>query len=269
MKTLTVTNCKSITERIVKLDTQRIEPNIHQPRKTFEDAGLFSLADSIHRHGILQPLSVRRKENGNYELVAGERRLRAARLLKMPAVPCIIIDADEKTSAVMAIVENIQRKELNYFEEAIAIKALKELYDMTQEQIAQSLSVSQSYVGNKLRLLKLSEEEREEVEEAELTERHCRALIRINDIKMRHEVLKHITRYSLNVASTEEYVEKLLENKTDIRRTKPKELKDIRIFYNSIDKAVEAVRRFGIDVESKREEKDNYTEILLKIPKSS
>ena len=268
MKDLKVINCQSAKESVVLLNTAQILPNSRQPRKIFDDAALFALADSIHRHGILQPLSVRQKENGSYELVAGERRLRAASLLKMPRVPCIIIKADEKTSAVMAIVENIQRRELNFFEEANAMKTLKELYAMTQEQIAQTLSVSQSYVANKLRLLKLSESEREDICQHRLTERHCRALIRIDSAEKREEALKHIIRYDLNVAASESYIEKLLEERKRAVPQKPKTLKDIRIFYNSIEKAVESVRNLGIDVESKKRENDSSTEILLIIPKA-
>lgn len=269
MNTLSITNCIKTEERVVMLDINKIMPNIHQPRKSFEDAALFALADSIHRHGILQPLSVRRGKKDDYELIAGERRLRAASLLKMPKVPCIIIEADEKTSAVMAIVENIQRRELNLFEEAEAIKTLKELYAMTQEQIAQTLSVSQSYVANKLRLLKLTAEEREEINKNSLTERHCRALIRLTDVNKREEALKHIIKYNLNVASCEYYIDKLLEDKKEVKAMKPKKLKDIKIFYNSIERAVESVRNLGIDVESKKRENEDTTEILLIIPKST
>ncbi|MBR5516161.1 MAG: ParB/RepB/Spo0J family partition protein [Clostridia bacterium] len=268
MKDLKVTNCVKTQEMVVMLNVSCISPNANQPRKSFEDAPLFALADSIHRHGILQPLSVRQTEPGKYELVAGERRLRAASLLKMQKVPCIIIEADEKTSAVMAIVENIQRRELNYFEEADAIKTLKELYAMTQEQIAQTLSVSQSYVANKLRLLKLNEKQKEMICQNSLTERHCRAIIRIENEEKREEAIKHIIKYALNVTSSEIYIEKLLEDKRTAIAKKPKKLKDIRIFYNSIDKAVESVRNLGIDVESKKNEKGDFTEIVLIIPKN-
>lgn len=267
MRNLKVTNYSN-QERVIMLNTAEILPNTYQPRKTFEDAPLYALADSIHRHGILQPLTVRQTENGRYELIAGERRLRAANLLKMPRVPCIVLNADEKSSAALAIVENIQRKELNIFEEAMAIKTLKELYSMTQEQIASTLSVSQSYVANKIRLLKLSENEMELVCQNSLTERHCRALIRIDEVDKREAALKHIIKYNLNVASSEIYIDKLLEEKKELKAIKPKKLKDIRIFYNSIERAVESVRNLGIDVESKKRENENTTEILLIIPKS-
>jgi len=256
------------TKRVQMIEINRISPNLRQPRKSFNTRELFSLADSIHRYGILQPLSVRKRADENYELVSGERRLRAADLLKMDTVPCIIVNADERTSAAMAIVENIQRSDLNIFEEAEAISTLKELYNMTQEEIASSLSVSQSYVANKLRILRLNEDQRKLILENSLTERHCRSLIRISDEKRQNEALDHIIRHSLNVAGTESYIDKLLSDKPrHAVTTKPKQLKDIRIFYNYIDKAIKTVRNFGINVSSEFNEKDDRTEINIIVPK--
>lgn len=270
MNSLKITNCIKERERVVMVELSKISPNRRQPRKSFDDAALFALADSIHRHGILQPLTVRKPEKGEteYELVAGERRLRAASLLKLPYVPCIIIEADEKTSAAMAIIENIQRSDLNIFEEAHAIYTLKEIYSMTQEQIATILSVSQSYIANKLRILRLSAEEQKIILENGLTERHCRALIRISETKKRSEVLLHIVKHKLNVSGAEAYIDKLLtESPKEKFQPRPKKLKDIRIFYNSIDRAVESVRNLGIAVESQINESDKCTEIKLLIPK--
>ena len=206
MNTLAV-ECIKESERVCMLEECRILSNKRQPRKLFEERSILSLADSIHRHGILQPLSVR-KEGQNYELVAGERRLRAARLLKMKRVPCIIINIDEETSAIISIIENIQRQDLNIFEEAMAIMTLKELYAMTQESIARTLSVSQSYVANKLRILRLSPEEQRKIIEQGLSERHCRALLRL-DGELRSEALDYIIRHNLNVAAAEGYVDRL------------------------------------------------------------
>lgn len=265
MNALAVTECTG--KRVQMIDITKISPNIRQPRKSFDDRELFSLADSIHRYGILQPLSVRRiSDTGDYELVSGERRLRAASLLKMRYVPCIAVEADEMTSAAMAIIENIQRSDLNYFEEAEALQSLKEIYSMTQEQIAAVLSVSQSYVANKLRILRLEDKEREEILKNSLTERHCRALIRINGERARQDALRHIIRYSLNVGQTEAYIERLLSQRSIETKQRPRRLKDIRVFCNSIDRAVENVRRLGIDVRSEIRESKENTVISLIIP---
>lgn len=268
MKRLEITDYSG--KRVQMLEINRITPNQRQPRKSFNTRELFSLADSIHRYGILQPLSVRKRpDEDGYELVSGERRLRAADLLKMPRVPCIVINADERTSAVMAIVENIQRSDLNIFEEAEAINTLKELYSMTQEDIASTLSVSQSYVANKLRILRLNSVHRQMILDNSLTERHCRSLIRLTDEEERRIALEHIIKHSLNVAQTEEYIDKLLSSKPKCPAPKkPKALKDIRLFYNSIDRAVKTVRNYGINVVSEVKERDDCTEINIIIPKA-
>lgn len=263
MKRLEITNYSG--KRVQMIEINRITPNQRQPRKSFNTRELFSLADSIHRYGILQPLSVRKRaDEEGYELVSGERRLRAADLLKMPRVPCIVVNADERTSAVMAIVENIQRSDLNLFEEAEAISTLKEMYSMTQEDIASTLSVSQSYVANKLRILRLDTTHRRLILDNSLTERHCRSLIRLTDSEEQRAALEHIIKHSLNVAQTEEYIDKLLSSKPRAPiPKKTKTLKDVRIFYNSIDRAIKTVRNYGIDVVSEIKERDDCTEINI------
>ena len=165
------------TGRVVFLPARSIRPNPAQPRKIFRPEALDELSDSIRQHGILQPLSVRRSGNG-YELIAGERRLRAAKLLGMAEVPCIVVEADSLRSAELAIIENLQREDLNMFDEASAISALIDLYGLTQEEVAAKLSASQSYVANKLRLLRFDDFERQVIIERRLTERHARALLR-------------------------------------------------------------------------------------------
>lgn len=257
--------CIRERERVCMLDECRILSNAHQPRRVFEDTSIISLADSIHRHGILQPLSVR-KNGDNYELVAGERRLRAARLLKMDRVPCIIINIDEETSAVMSIIENIQRQDLNIFEEAMAILTLKELYEMTQETIARTLSVSQSYVANKLRILRLTEEEQNIIIEHSLTERHCRALLRLEG-EMRTDALDYIIKHNLNVAAAEAYVDRLCQS---IKR-QPKvirgHLKDLKLFYNSIDRAINSVKKLGVNVVTETVEEGDCKRVTIIVRK--
>ena len=182
--------------KIFRISADRIIPNHAQPRKLFDEDAILRLADSIRRYGLLQPLSVRRLcfrdgERGSYEIVAGERRFRAATLIGMEYIPCIIISADDRTAAELALIENIQREGLSMFEQAGAIAALIDIYSLTQEQIAAHLSASQSYVANKLRLLKLSEQERELITEGRLTERHARACLKIKDEDMRISVIEH------------------------------------------------------------------------------
>ncbi len=257
--------CIRESERVCMLDESRIMPNKRQPRRVFEDRAILSLADSIHRHGILQPISVRK--NGNdFELVAGERRLRAARLLKMKHIPCIIINTDEETSAVMSIIENIQRQDLNIFEEAMAILTLKELYDMTQESIARTLSVSQSYVANKLRILRLTSEEQSAVLEHGLSERHCRALLRVEG-DTRSVALDYIIKHNLNVAATEAYVDRLCADIKKEPRVIRGRLSDLKLFYNSIDRAINTVKKLGVNVVTETVEEDNCKKVTIIVRK--
>jgi len=254
-----------------------IVPNPNQPRKEFDERGLYSLAQSMRDYGIIQPLSVRlieregEEDNGDkkYELIAGERRLRAAKLLCMENVPCVIIEADSRFSAEIAIIENLQREDLNFFEQARAIHKLIESFGYTQEQTAKRLAVSQSYVANKLRILKLSKEEQEVIIEYGLTERHARSFIRIADTKERCEVIAAVIKRSMNVAATDKYIDRLLE-KNDAKNAKGRTIfiiKDIRLFLNTIDKAVDTVVQSGVDIKSEKTDKGDYIEICLTVPK--
>ena len=262
---------------IIMIATELISPNPAQPRKEFDTSAIMSLADSIRRYGVLQPLSVRELGHGSkkeYELIAGERRLRASQMIGLAYVPCIIVDADERKSAEIAIIENIQREDLNIFEQASAIATLIEIYSMTQDQIAERLSVSQSYVANKLRLLRLSSLEKDIILEHRLTERHARALLRLSEPEMRLMVLRRIAERGLNVAASEEYIDTiLLELKTKKQDSAKRDrsgagsIKDIRLFYNSIDRAVDIMRRSGIGVISEKRECDDTVELTIRIPK--
>ena len=258
--------------RIHMLNPSRICSNPNQPRKNFDPAELQSLADSIKKYGMIQPVTVRRISDENspfgglYELIAGERRLRAARMLDLPYVPCIIIDADREESAKLALVENLQRHGLDFFEEAEAIEALIKKYGVKQQDIADMLSVSQSYVANKLRLLKLDNKERETVKNAGLTERHVRAALKAQSPEMRKKILQAAAVRSLNVRQTEQYVLELSSEKKPAPHTGKIVIKDIRIFLNTIDKAVSIVRQAGIPVESSRSDGDGMIELKIKVP---
>ncbi|MDY5016509.1 MAG: ParB/RepB/Spo0J family partition protein, partial [Eubacteriales bacterium] len=238
---------KEETPVVLSLPIEKIVPNPAQPRTYFEPQALRELAASISQHGILQPLSVRRL-GGVYELIAGERRLRAAKLLGMAEVPCIVVEADSLRSAELAIIENLQREDLNMFDEASAISALIDLYGLTQEEVAAKLSASPSYVANKLRLLRFDDFERQVIIERRLTERHARALLRLGDARARRDALEAVIARGMNVAETEAYVARLLES--DKREKPPKKrtalVRDIRIFYNTVDRAVDIMKRAGI-----------------------
>lgn len=252
-------------------------------RRIAYDDSLRSLADSIHEHGIIEPLLVRRELGSSsvspkYILIAGERRLRAAEILGMATVPCISIETGEIDAAILAIIENLHREDLNIFEEAAAITSLINLSGMTQEQCARRLSVSQSYIANKMRLLKLSADERELILENSLTERHSRALLRLDPGEERIKVLNTMIERKMNVATAEEYVESLIcaearANEIKAKAAKGEQrqkiiIKDIRLFYNSIDHAVDIIKKSGIPVESSRKETDNGTLISILLPKN-
>ena len=191
------------------LPVEQIAPNPHQPRREFAPGPLAELAESIRRHGIIQPLTVRHSADG-WELIAGERRLRAAKLAGLQTVPCLEMQVDEQDSAILALIENIQRRDLHYLEEAAAIAAYLRQSGSTQEEAAALLGRSPSALANKLRLLRLSPDCCRLLTEHDLTERHARALLRLEDEEERLNALHHIIRQHLNVAQTEQYIDKRL-----------------------------------------------------------
>ena len=192
--------------RVVQIDVADIVPNPHQPRTEFENGDIFSLAESIRQNGILQPLTVRRADD-HYEIIAGERRLRAAKLVQLQSVPCIIMNVSERNSAILALVENIQRQNLSFFDEAAAIEKLINYYGMTQEDAAIKLGKAQSTIANKLRLLKLSDEERLVITRYNLTERHARALLKLGSPEDRLLIINRVVKGKLNVEKTEQIIE--------------------------------------------------------------
>ena len=260
------------SKTIRMLSTNQLFPNPSQPRFIFEDEPMLRLADSIRRYGILQPLSVRPTNNDKgeiYQIIAGERRWRAARIIGLSEVPCLILDIDGKKSAELAIIENIQREDLNIFEQAAAIASLIDIYGLTQEQAARQLSSSQSYIANKLRILKLTPAERKEIIKNKLTERHARALLKIEDPEIRLKTILHIASKELNVSAAERYIDSLLEKDEQIcdRRQVKGVIKDLRFFYNSVDKAVSLLKDCGFNVITEKIDKGHETEITIRIPK--
>ena len=256
-------------ERVLTLRVADIRPNPHQPRQTFDDEGLRELASSIRRHGILQPLTVRSAGGGKWELVAGERRLRAAKLAGLEKVPCIRREADDRESALLALVENLQRRDLHYLEEAAAIAAYIQQAGVTQEEAAAQLGRSPSALANKLRLLRLSPACRELLVRNGLTERHARCLLRLEDEEERLAALRHIADKQLNVAQAEQYVDQRL---AQLQSTPPKRrrtfiLKDVRLFLNSLDRGLRMVRDAGVDARTERQETDDAILLTICIPK--
>lgn len=256
--------------RVLEIPTIQIRPNRTQPRKVFDEDELRLLAQSISNNGILQPLTVRRLSNTEYELVAGERRLRAAAIAGLTKVPCVLIKCTDRESAIFALLENLQRSDLNMFEEARGISRLIRKFDITQEEAAIRLGKKQSTVANKLRLLKLSLEEQDWIIQAGLSERHARALLRLESEELRREMLSRIVTEGLSAKETEDEVVKLMYRATI--DSKPKQerkliVKDVRIFANTINKAIDTMRLSGINAISKRQETEDYIEYTVKIPK--
>ncbi len=255
--------------KVIEVGIEHILPNPAQPRKSIDSDELQSLAESIRANGVLQPLTVRRMKDGLYELIAGERRLRAAKLIGLTAVPCIVIDTTGQQSAVLSILENLQRKDLTFFEEAMAYAALIRDWGITQEQAAIKLGKAQSTIANKLRLLKLTEEEQRLITASRLTERHARALLKLEDEAERRETLNAIIAKGLNVGQTEEYVNRLLSHTTKPRQEKVIVVKDVRLFINTVTKAVSIMQKAGVDAHAKQVEKDDYIEYIVTIPKQA
>ena len=258
------------SNRVQYLPVERITPNPQQPRREFSDEGLQELAQSIAVYGILQPLTVRKKEN-EYQLVAGERRLRAAKLAGLKQVPCLIAQVEERDAGLLALIENLQRRDLNCFEEAEAIAALLRRYGLSQEQAARKLGKSQSAVANKLRLLRLPEDVRTAILENNLTERHGRVLLRLDDAESQRNALRLMVQRQLNVAQSEELVEKLLREKQVIPPQKRVSyiIKDVRIFLNSIDRSLQVMRQAGVAAKMGREDTEETIVLTIRIPKAT
>lgn len=260
---------KQENNEILLLETEKLAPNPNQPRKSFYDEGIIKLADSIRQYGIIQPLCVR-KIGTEYELISGERRLRAAKEIGLSKVPCVVVSVSEEKSAEMAIIENLLREDLTIFEEAEAIEALIDIHKQTQEKIAEKLSVSQSYIANKLRLLRLSSEERAMILRANLSERHARTLLRIRDDKLREKALEDIISRELNVSEAEAHVDKLLSKNSEQESvTKKHAYKSIDSFYEAINRAISSAENSGVQIKRRKIENDKYTEITILVPKNS
>lgn len=256
-------------KKVVEIPIISIRPCKNQARIFFKRDEMQELAISIRENGILQPLTVRRVSRSEYELVAGERRLRAASMCGMKSVPCIVINCNEEQATVFSLLENLQRENLNIFEEAEGIRKLIVVCGLTQLEAARKLGKKQSTVANKLRLLRLTREERDYITRAELSERHARALIKIEDETARKLALSEVITSNLNVKQTEQLVEKMLSSipEKKARQTTKIIYKDIRIFVNTISKAIDTMKSSGIEATSEKNETDDYIEYCVRIPK--
>ena len=252
---------------VLLLKADEVNPNPNQPRRQFDARELQGLADSIRENGILQPLTVRRLPGGSYELIAGERRLRAARLAGLQQVPCLLAEADSERSAVLALVENIQRQDLGFFEEAEAIARLMAVHGFSQEQLARSLGRAASTLSNKLRLLKLPLELRAQITAAGLTERHARALLRITDPERQRDLCQRVIAKGLTVQETDKLIEAELHPLTGPKRPAIRLVRDVRIFVNTIQHAVDKMRSSGIDAVVEKAEAGEHMVYTVRIPK--
>ena len=257
-----------LSTRVQYIPLRRNRPHPQQPPRSVDEEVLAELASSIRSCGILQPLTVRRAGEG-YELVAGERRLRAARIAGLREVPCLVAQVGEEDSALLALMENLQRRDLDCWEEAQAIARLISRYGLSQEEAARRLGRAQPTVANKLRLLRLPEDVRALLRENGLTERHARALLRLQDPEVQRRAAGDMVRRGMNVAQAEAYVEKLLQSAqvTPPRGRSTYIIKDVRLFLNSVDRGLHLMRQAGVDAGWDRQDTDREILLTIRIPK--
>lgn len=264
---------KEDVKNITYVAIDNIRPNPYQPRKQFNKISLEELCESIKQYGVIQPINVRKLSSNMYELVAGERRLRAATMAGLKEIPAIIIDINDNDSAVMALIENLQREDLSYMEEAEGYNNLISDHGFTQEELASKIGKSQSTIANKIRLLKLPPLVKKILADNNLTERHARALLKLHDEQLQLKVLKNVCEKGLNVKRTEELVERAIdrltkqENDNKNKGKFTKAIKDIRIFVNTIKQAIELMKRSGVDAKAAQFDRGSYVEFIIRIPK--
>lgn len=257
-------------ETVSNIPIDKISPNRYQPRTIFDDAKIEELARTIHTHGVIQPIVVRKYEEDKYEIIAGERRYRAMKSLNWLEVPAIIRDMNDKETASVALIENLQREELTSIEEAQAYQRLLELHELTQEALAQRLGKGQSTIANKLRLLKLPHSIQEAILKRNISERHARALVPIKDEELQLQLLEEIIEKGYNVRQLEQRIVEIANPVEKVKKPKPKRKaisKDIRIALNTIRQSLTMVNKTGISVETEEEEHDEFYQITVKIPK--
>ena len=257
------------SNKVLYLPAAVIAPNPDQPRRYFDPDGLYELAESIRVHGILQPLSVRRKGGGRYELIAGERRLRAAMICGLEQVPCLVLEVSRESSCLLSLIENLQRRDLDFWEEAKALERLTTVYGLSQEEAAAKVGKSQSAVANKLRLLRLPQEVLALLRKHGFTERHARALLRLPTPEAQAAGADLLVKEGWTVARTEKYVEEVLRNQTKGKKTRPPLLiRDVRFFLNSLDHSLAVMRSAGVAAQCQRKEEGEDLLLTIRIPKA-
>lgn len=256
---------ETVINKVVEIPIGAIVPNPAQPRVIFDDYELSQLAVSIRQNGMLQPITVRKTSDFGYEVISGERRLRASKLLNLEYVPCIIIETDNENSAVLAILENIQRSDLNYIEEALAIKSLIEHYGITQEDCAAKLGIAQSTVANKLRLLRLSDEEKGMVLRYRLNERQARALLKIPTEK-RIAAIEKININQLNTSQTDKLIEEMLTEKPQAKQKKSWAFKQVGLYINTFNQTIDSMKKAGINCVAQQNKTEEFVEYIVRIP---
>ncbi|NMB07327.1 MAG: nucleoid occlusion protein [Tissierellia bacterium] len=257
---------------IKNIPISSIKPNPYQPRRDFNKKSLEELSQSIKSFGVLQPISVRKLQNENYELIAGERRLRASEIAQLNEIPAIVFEYKDNESAMIALIENLQREDLNFIEEAEGFNNLIVDHGFTQAELAEKIGKSQSTIANKLRLLKLPEDIQRSLVEYGLTERHGRALLKLPDDELRREVLDKIVKNGLNVSKTEDLVNDILNDLTAVEKKEEKQnikaLISTKIYLNTIKKAYTAIKDSGVDAKYKEKDMGDFVEVTIKIPKN-
>lgn len=255
-------------QKLVSIPMESIRPNPAQPRRTFNEHAIDDLAESIRKYGLLQPISVRRLNTEKYELIAGERRLRACRKAGMSSINAIVVTAVEKESALLALVENLEREDLNYFDEAQAYYEILREHGLTQEELARELGKNQSTIANKLRLLRIGRQVRELAENNGLSERHVRALLRLADEKKQMEIAQKAAVQSLSVKQTEALVERAVQEATNGKKSNVRLLhRDYRLFVNTIKSTVKQMNTEGLDANFTTKDLGESLEIKVVIAK--
>ena len=264
-------NFEKDTVEVINIPITKVAANPFQPRKTFSEEGLRELSTSIREFGVIQPLIVRQMEEG-FELIAGERRLRASLLAGLEAVPCIVRRVSDKEMAEIALIENLQREDLHYFEEAAGYEQLLTQFGLTQEVLAIRVGKDQSTIANKMRLLRLSPDVRGFICREKLTERHSRALLKIEGEMKQLAVLQAVVEKKMNVRETEAFIEE--QNQLGTIKPAPphrsnmlKIVKDVRIFINTIGELTKQMKNVGLEVRLTQEQDDDYVTITMVVPK--